>query len=81
MCNHAKNFEIIEVMRATHLRRAVSGNPDGLNAYGKPIGYNEVGDIQYCIFRCNDCKAERRFPSLAAEKPIFIKKAIDILFP
>lgn len=81
MCNHAKNFEIIEVMHATHSRRAVGGKPDDLDACGQPIGYNEMEDIQYYIFRCNDCKAERKFPTLAAEKPIYLKNAIGILFP
>ena len=81
MCNHTKNFEIIEVMHATHSRRAVSGKPDDLDAYGRPVGYNEMEDIQYYIFRCNDCQAERKFKTLAAEKPIYIKNAIGILFP
>lgn len=81
MCKHDKNFEIIEVMHATHLRRAVDGTPDELDAHGRPVGYNEMEDIQYYIFRCNDCRAERRFLTLSAEKPIYVKNAIVVLFP
>lgn len=81
MCNHSKNFEIIEVMHATHSRRAVCGNPEDLDAYGRPIGYNEVEDILYYIFRCNDCRMQRKFSTLSEQKPIYLKKAIGILFP
>lgn len=81
MCNHSKNFEIIEVMHATHLRRAIDAKPDELDQYGRPVGYNEMEDIQYYIFRCSDCNTERKFRSLSAEKPIFIKNAISVLFP
>ncbi len=81
MCNHDKNFEIIEIMHASHSRRAISGVPEDLDQYGRPVGYNEMEDIQYYIFRCNECKAQRKFRSLADEKPVFIKKAIAVLFP
>lgn len=81
MCKHTKNFEIIEIMHASHSRRAINGQPDELDQYGRPIGFNEIEDIQYYLFRCNDCNVERKFKTLAAEKPIYIKTAIGVLFP
>ena len=81
MCIHQKNFEIIEIMNASHSRRAVNGEPEDLDQYGRPTGYNEIEDIQYYIFRCNDCQKEHQFKSLAATSPIFVKNAIAILFP
>lgn len=81
MCKHNSNFEIVEIMEASHMRRAVNGKPEDLDQYGRPIGFNEMEDIQYYIFRCNECKAERKFKSLGAERPVFIKKAIAVLFP
>lgn len=81
MCKHNENYEIIEMMHASHARRAVNGNPEELDIYGRPLGYNEIENIQHYIFRCNDCKKEQKFKSLSAEKPMFIKNAISILFP
>ena len=81
MCNHAINFEIIEIMYASHMRRAEGGKPGDIDEDGKPFGYNEMEDIQFYIFRCNDCKMERRFRTLSAEKPIYVKNAIGVLFP
>ena len=81
MCKHKTNFEIIEIMNASHLRRAVGGEPGDIDKDGKPFGYNEIEDIRYYIFRCSDCNMEKRFPSLSTEKPLFVKNAIAILFP
>ena len=81
MCKHNKNFEIVEIMYATHSRRATNGAADELDQYGQPIGYNEIEDIEYYIFRCNDCGRNRKFKSLSAERPAYIKTAISVLFP
>lgn len=81
MCNHLKNFEIEEVMSAVHCRRARDGNPEDVNDYGEPEGYNEIGDIQYYIFRCLDCQREQRFDHLSVDGPEFIKHAVSVLFP
>lgn len=80
MCKHNKNFAIDEVMTAYHTRLAVDGRPDELNEFGQPVGYNEMGDIKYYIFRCMDCGKEKRFPYLGAG-PVFVKNAVEILFP
>lgn len=81
MCNHSKNFEIIEIMHASHARRAVDAKPDELDQYGRPLGYNEIEDIQHYYFVCTDCGIKRKFKSLSVEKPAFIRAAVAVLFP
>ena len=81
MCKHNKNYQIVEIMNASHARTACDGKPDEVDHLGRPIGYNEMEDIQYYIFRCNDCPVTRKFRSLGVERPVFIKNAIDVLFP
>lgn len=53
MCKH-RNGELIEVMDATHSRELSNGELDA-------IGYNEVEDIRFYLFRCFDCHREWRF--------------------
>jgi hypothetical protein len=75
-CRHDKNYEIIELMDAYHIRTA----EDGV-ARDADMGYNEMGNIRHYVFNCLNCNKRTTFPHLYVEKPVFIKKAIDVLYP
>lgn len=81
MCRHDKDFTITEISAAEHQRYAIDGRAADFDQFGNIIGNNEMGNILYYVFACNICGVRKRFQTLSSQRPLYIRKAIEVLFP